>query len=198
MALLIPAAGLSRRMRGGDKLLELVDGVPQLRRICAAARTLPGPVVVTVPAADHPRAQALADVGAILVPVPDRAEGMAASLRRGIAALPPGTPAAMIVPGDMPDLAAADLAAIAQAFDPDAPTLVQATAADGTPGHPVLFPADCFDALATVAGDSGARDVLRAHRARLRHVALHDRRALTDLDTPEAWAAWRAERPGRT
>lgn len=193
IAILIPAAGASSRMRGRDKLLEPVDGMPLLRRQALRAMATGAHVTVTLPDADHPRSAALAGLPVQLVMIPDSQEGMSASLRRGIAHLPRGLSAAMILPADMPELETADMTLIINAFRaiPHA-TLQQGTGEDGTPGHPVLFPADCFPALIGLTGDQGARDVLRANAHRLRTVALPGRRALVDLDTPEAWEDWRA------
>ncbi|MFN5826754.1 MAG: nucleotidyltransferase family protein, partial [Rhodobacterales bacterium] len=64
-------------------------------------------------------------------------------------------------------------------------------APDGTPGHPVLFPVWALADLAALTGDSGARDLLQTYRNRTELVALPARHAVTDLDTPEDWAAWR-------
>ncbi|MGB3754105.1 MAG: hypothetical protein WA954_09435, partial [Parerythrobacter sp.] len=70
---------------------------------------------------------------------------------------------------------------------------VQATAADLTPGQPVIFPRRLFPALAELQGDVGGRAVLT--REVVVTVPLAGRRALVDLDTPEEWAAWRARSP---
>ena len=194
IAILIPAAGASRRMRGRDKLLEPLDGVALLRRQAQRALGTGAHVAITLPDHDHPRAAVLAGLPVQPVAVPDAASGMAASIRRGVAMLPPGMRAIMVLPADMPDLTTADLKQVIGAFDAlPQPMLVQATGADGTPGHPVLFPADCLSALLLLSGDEGARRVLRANAHRLRHVTLPGRNALTDLDTPEAWDSWRAE-----
>ena len=72
----------------------------------------------------------------------------------------------------------------------DGERIVRATAMDGRAGHPVVFPARCLAEMAALQGDEGARAVLAAHE--VAHVALPGRRAVTDLDTPEDWAAWRA------
>jgi hypothetical protein len=72
--------------------------------------------------------------------------------------------------------------------------LLRATAQDGTLGHPVIFPADLRAAFATLSGDQGARTILQAHAARLHTIALPGHHALTDLDTPEAWAVWTQSR----
>ena len=191
---MIPAAGFSTRMRGEDKLLQEVAGVPLLRRQALHALEVGDHVAVTLPAYDHPRGKALDGLPVQIVEVPDAETGMSASLRRGVSRLPRGMAAVMILPADMPDITESDMAQLITGFRATPhPMLQQGTGADGTPGHPVLFPADCFTALLTLTGDQGARDVLRANRHRLRLVALPGRHALTDLDTPEAWAAWRAD-----
>lgn len=179
-------------MRGRDKLLEPVEGQPILQRMAKMALPF-GPVVVTLPALDHPRA-AILPVAARIIVVPDRAEGMAASLRRGVAALPPDHDI-LILPADMPDLTSGDIAAViaARAAHPDA-LIWQASGATGTPGHPVLFHADLRGGFATLTGDTGARRIVRDQADRRVLVPLPGDHALTDLDTPEDWAAWHARK----
>lgn len=181
-------------MRGTDKLLENVGGVPLLRHTAETAIATGAHVCVTLPDHDHPRADTLAGLPVQVIAVPDADEGMSASLRRGVGMLPRGLKAVMILPADMPELEAADLLHLAAGFKSTPfPVLQQATTEDGVPGHPVLFPADCFSAMSSLTGDEGARKVLKANKHRLRLVTLPGNRALTDLDTPEAWEAWRSE-----
>lgn len=192
IAILIPAAGASSRMRGRDKLIEEVDGVPLLRRQALRAKATGAHVAVTLPDHDHPRAAALAGLPVQLIAVPDSDLGMSASIRRGVGLLPRGLEAVVILPADMPDIETEDIQRLIKGYSSSpSPMLQQGTAADGTPGHPVLFPEDCFMALQTLTGDHGARDVLHRNAHRVRFVPLPERRALTDLDTPEAWTAWR-------
>lgn len=192
VAILIVAAGAARRMRGADKLLEPVTGVPQLRRLAVAALATGAPVVVTL-APDRPaRAAVLEGLALRQVTVADAAEGMAASIRAGLAALPADVAGVMVVLADMPEIDGGDLGALMAAFRADPAAILRAAAADGTPGHPVIFPRALFGDLAQVRGDTGARAVLGAGRVPVRLHPLPGRRALTDLDTPEDWAAWRA------
>ncbi len=193
LTILIPAAGTALRMRGGDKLLELVDAEPMLRRQARLARQVCPRVIVTLRVNDLARTAVLAGLDVILLPVPDAAEGMAASIRAGATA---AQGALMILPGDMPELDAADLAVMIGVFDQRPDALLRGASADGRPGHPVIFPADLQEALQDLCGDEGARSVLIRHQTRVRLIALPDQHALTDLDTPEAWAAWRARRQG--
>lgn len=191
LSILILAAGAASRMRGGDKMLEEVEGAPLLRVLAQRSLATGAAVVVALPPDRPQRAAALAGLALQQVTVPDAAQGMAASLIAGLAAVPEGA-AVLLLLGDLPEITSADLShmiALAAAH-PD--RILRATAADGRPGHPVVFPPDLRAELAALSGDTGARAVLQRHAARILPVALPDHHAVTDLDTPEEWAAWRA------
>jgi molybdenum cofactor cytidylyltransferase len=189
LSILIPAAGASRRMQGRDKLLEVIDGEPLLRRQARLALGQTPQVIVTLRDPDPARAAALAGLAVTILPIADAASGLSASLRAA-ATLTTGL---MILPADMPDLTAADLAQLIAAFD-QTPALILRGSAGGTPGHPVILPADLVPELAGLSGDEGARGILARRPDRIRLIALPDQHALTDLDTPEDWAVWRARR----
>jgi CTP:molybdopterin cytidylyltransferase MocA len=193
---LLPAAGASSRMRGRDKLLEPVRGQPLIRDRVTAALDLGLDVVVTLPPDRPERAGSLRDLAGPrlhLAIVEDAATGLSASLRSGAERARDGGHAGlMVVLPDLPDLLTQDFKTVLQEFD--STTILRATSEDGSAGHPVIFPARDLPALTRLTGDEGARDILRTHP--VRHVALPGTRATTDLDTPEAWAAWRA-RGGR-
>ncbi|MCL4187246.1 MAG: nucleotidyltransferase family protein [Rhodobacteraceae bacterium] len=194
--ILILAAGAAARMRGTDKLLLAVDGVPLIVRQARAALATGCPVVVTLPPAAAARRAALAGLPVQTVEVAEAAEGMGASLRAGVSALPAGTTAVLVLLADLPEIEAGDLARLLSAHAAWPGAILRGTAEDGRPGHPVLFPAAFLPALRLVAGDAGARELLAAHAGQVRPVPLPGARAVTDLDTPEAWAEWRA-RTGR-
>jgi CTP:molybdopterin cytidylyltransferase MocA len=192
LSILILAAGSSSRMRGGDKLLERVEGQPQIRRAVSEALDTGLPVFVTLAPAKRARIDALAGLGFTAVPVPDADSGMAASLRRGIAACAPG--AVMLHLADLPDIGAEDLRTLIAAHDAAPDLILRATDETGRPGHPVIFPDWARPELSALKGDEGARRVLQAHAAHLRPVPLPGLGATTDLDTPEDWANWRAQK----
>jgi len=187
--ILILAAGRSSRMGASrDKLLELIENTPLLKVIVERALQVTKQVFVCLPDAAHPRVACLGDAHPIWVP--DADEGMAASIRTGISALPAGVGDVMILPADMPELTAEDLAEVWRAHQPGA--ITRGASADGIPGHPVIFPQDLLRELFELRGDTGAKSVIVRHRQRVHLVPLPDQHALVDLDTPEAWAAWRA------
>jgi CTP:molybdopterin cytidylyltransferase MocA len=196
VAILIPAAGASARMAPRDKLLEPVGGEPLLRRTARAALATGAPVLCTLPTDRPARAAALAGLALTRIAVPDAARGMSASLGAGVAALPPGCAGVMVLPADMPGIATQDLARLLAAFADGPGRILRGAAADGRPGHPVLFPADLFPELRRLEGDEGGRVLLRRHAARVTLVPLPGDRAVLDLDTPADWAAFRARRDG--
>lgn len=190
VVILIPAAGAATRMRGGDKLLEFVRGEAQLARVTKAALATGARVIVTFGADHIAREMVLNPTDRLeIVTLTDAAEGMAASLRRG-AELAQDVAGLMVVPGDMPELEKSDFQEVIAHFSSDPDRACRATAADGTPGHPVILPRRLFPAIARLHGDEGARTVLEGEDPRL--VPLPGTRATTDLDTPEDWARWRA------
>ena len=192
-AILLLAAGASSRMRGADKLLQEVDGAPVLRRQAEAALRTGADVTVCL-AADRPdREAALRGLTLRRLVVKDAGEGMAASIRAGAASLPDDIAGAVILPADMPEIDAADIAAVLAAFDAAGrDRIARGTSESGVPGHPVVFPARLLPRLRLLSGDDGARGLVRLEKPIM--VPLPGRHALTDLDTPEDWAAWRAGR----
>lgn len=193
VSILIPAAGTSSRMRGTDKLLERLGGVPMLAWQVRAAQACGVPVLVTVPAGDAGRARraAIADLHPVIVEVADASEGIAASIRAGVERLGDAD-GVMILLADLPEIETTDLQTMIAAFQ-SAPGICRAIAEDGTAGHPVIFPREMFSDLLALSGDEGARRLLQDNIDRVQPVPLPGSRAITDLDTPEAWAEWRAK-----
>lgn len=193
IVILIPAAGASSRMGGRDKLMEDVGGTPLLARQVSRAMAARLPVYVTT-RADRPARMAalktLPETGLRLVPVNDPDEGLAASIRAGVAALPENTEGLMVLLPDLPDIGTSDIMAMIAAFEEAPHRALRATTEDGRPGHPVILPERTFATLAGLHGDAGAGALLRADTPRL--FPLTGQRAITDLDTPQDWAAWRA------
>ncbi|WP_415010885.1 NTP transferase domain-containing protein [Amaricoccus sp.] len=194
VAALVLAAGAGRRMRGADKLLEPVAGEPVLARVARAARqSQADETVVVLPPGATGRRDAVAGLGVEVVEAPDCAEGMAASLRAGLAAVQARADAVVVLLADMPEVGPRAIDRLIAAFDPEeGRELCRAVSADGTPGHPVLFGRRFFETLAALTGDRGAREVIRDAAEFVTEVATEGQGAVVDLDTPEDWAAWRA------
>lgn len=193
LPVIVLAAGSSSRMRGDDKLMQIVDDQPLVARQAQLARAVTsGPVFVALPPEPHPRYAALNGLDVIAVPVADAAEGMGASIRTVFGALPQEAPAAMLMLGDLPDLTEDDLRSVLQAYETDTTSLIwRGATEDGKPGHPIIFASELFSPLQQLKGDTGGREVIALAGDRIALVPLPDQRARMDLDTPEDWAQWR-------
>ncbi|SLN36979.1 molybdopterin-guanine dinucleotide biosynthesis protein A [Falsiruegeria litorea R37] len=192
--IILLAAGQSSRMRGTDKLLQQVDGVPLLRHAAQIALGA-GPVIVALPPEPHDRYAALDDLGVQKVPVPDAAEGMNASLRTAMQHLPQDAPAVIVLLADLPELTTNDIKKIMYSVEKERDFNIHRGATqDGKPGHPVAFDRSLFEELRGLSGDEGAQTVVRRHKDAVKLIPLAGNRARLDLDTPEAWADWRANK----
>ena len=179
-------------MRGRDKLFEVVEGSPILTRLVHFAQGF-ADVYVTLPEPNHPRHDLLTDTRAVPIYVPDAAKGMSASIKRACAVVSEtSTKGMMILTGDLPDLTEAHFKQICAEWSKDETCYVQAKDRDGKPGHPVIIPKSGWDDIETLQGDIGLRNILREKR--IEYVSFKDYGPTLDLDTPEAWDAWRAAR----
>ena len=188
--ILLLAAGRSSRMQGHDKLMEDIDGVPLVRLMASRARKAAVAVRVVLGPDQDARRAALDGLDVTIVTAQD-GDGMAASIRAGVAGL---TGPVLLALADMPAITAQDFHLMLSLGAQAPQAILQAATRDGRPGHPVLFPADCLTELAQLRGDSGAKAILAAAGDRRHLLPLPDDRAIVDLDTPEDWAAWRAKR----
>lgn len=177
-------------MKGRDKLLEDVDGQPLLRLMAGRAAKAGVPVRVVLGAGQGDRRAALDGLAVDIVEAEGN-DGMAASIRAGVAGL---SGPVLLVLADMPDIMANDLYLMVTLAARAPKAILRAATRSGEPGHPVLFPADLLPALAGLTGDEGAKRILAREAARVHLLPLADDRARVDLDTPEDWAAWKAAR----
>jgi molybdenum cofactor cytidylyltransferase len=179
---LLLAAGKSTRF-GADKLTAKLDGKAVVRLSAECLRLLDAVYVVIPPGADA-ITQALARLDVTFVVNLGRAEGMASSLRAGIAALPADVDAVVVALGDQPLASPGVTNALVQRWKAGGADAVAPQYRDGR-GHPVLFGRACFGALGTLEGDVGARTVLDALGERVALVSFESDMPV-DVDTPEA------------
>ena len=151
---IILAAGASRRL-GEPKQLLRHQGQTLLRRAVAAAGAC-APVLVVTGCRAEAMAAELAGLEVQVVVNPGWEEGMASSIRAGVAALPEGWEAVLFLVCDQPAVDAALVGRLISAWS-GAPV---ACAYDGVLGIPALLPARFRDRLLGLAGDRGARSLL--------------------------------------
>ena len=79
---------------------------------------------------------------------------------------------------------------------PEKGALIAVPSIDGQRGNPVVWSRRFFPELMAVQGDIGARQLISRYSEAVAEVPLSGSAALTDIDTPEALDAVRAELEG--
>ncbi len=196
IATLILAAGQSRRMGKTNKLLVPVDGKPLLRHTVEAALGSKASDTLVVTGHEREAVEAiLAGTAVRTVHNPRYAEGLSTSLKVGIEALPPGTDAALVCLGDMPEIDSALIDALIDAFEPAQGRSIVVPTHNGKRGNPVLWGSAYFPAMAALEGDVGARHLIGQHQEAVVEVPIETDATLLDIDTPEALDAYLARPP---
>jgi len=187
---IVLGAGASSRFSGGKLLAPWANGV-LLDGALSAAFAAPARTVTVVWGGDARVPQAAQTFAAgigeghrlRLVHADRYAEGMAESLKAGVAGLDTGLDGGFVFLGDMPRTAPTIATMLADAFGEGA--LAVAPTFAGRRGHPVLFSAALFPALLALSGDKGAAKVLDGLGDALVRVASPDDGVLFDVDRPE-------------
>jgi len=171
MNAVVLAAGFSRRFGSPKQLFEL-DGETLVRRAARIAREI-APTIVVIPCGALTIHEALCGLDVAVVENPTAAEGVASSIRAGVAATASDV---LLLVCDQPGVTAGHLRALTTTG-----ASLSASGYDGTCGTPAYFSAQWRVELLSLRGDTGARTVLRAHRDQ---VAVVPFAAARDWDTP--------------
>jgi xanthine dehydrogenase accessory factor len=176
------AAGSSSRF-GSLKQLADIAGRPMLARTLDTVLQLERrhPVTVVL-GADIERLEPLVRTTPARVAFnPDHAQGMASSIRVGLAQAPSDARGALIALADQVAVTADDLRQLVSRWE-EQPDRIVAALYNDTIGVPAIFPADLFRELAELQGDRGARVLLSRHPERVIGVPMPA--AAQDIDTP--------------
>lgn len=181
----ILAAGRATRF-GGPKVLAPLGGVAVVRHVADRLRAAGvAPLVVVVGGGDVEAGVVDALDGCDAATVrnlrPD--DGVSASLRVGVDALPEEIGAFVIALGDQPLIEVDLVRQLVRTWQESNAAAVVPVYRDGR-GNPVLFDATMRRLLRTLSGDVGARDLLLAMADRVVHVTV-DHDAPRDVDTPD-------------
>ena len=188
VAAVVMAAGRSRRMAPLNKLLVTDDqGRTMVARVVDQALASQARPVIVVTGHERDRVmEALAGRPVLFAHAEDYAQGLSASLKSGLAALPPDVDGVMVCLGDMPLVAAAMMDRIIAAFDPEAGRAIVQPTFRGKQGNPMLWARTLVPAMMAVTGDVGARHLAAQHAALVFDVEMPDDAVLRDFDTTEA------------
>jgi molybdenum cofactor cytidylyltransferase len=190
IAAVVLGAGRSRRMAPHNKLLvadrsgrtmiaRVVDNV-----LSSGAR----PVLVVTGHQAEEVERALGGRPVRYVFAPDYADGLAASLKAGIAAVPPECAAALVCLGDMPLVTGRMMDRLLSVYDPQEGRLIVVPMFGGKQGNPMLWDRRFFPEILEISGDSGARFLIGKHMESVAEVEMADDAVLRDFDTAESLA----------
>jgi molybdenum cofactor cytidylyltransferase len=193
VAAIVLAAGASSRFRAAagasgpaTKLVATRRGEALVRHVVRAALASSARPVVVV--TGFARDEVVAALDALPVAYAHNADfstGLASSLRTGVAALPGSAAGAVVLLGDMPDVSAAAIDALIEAFQGIPSASAVAPVFDGERGNPVLISRALFPGVAALKGDAGARKLL-ASRDDVVELPMDDAAVAFDVDTPDA------------
>jgi molybdenum cofactor cytidylyltransferase len=179
---IVLAAGASRRL-GQPKQLVQLQGRPALHIVVSNAVAVAGNAVTVVVGANASQlTYLLTHTPASSVVNKQWEEGLASSLRCGLAATPAAADAIMVLLGDQVCVTSDDLKRLLAAWNDQEGVIAAASYAQGI-GVPAIFPRAYFSELAQLRGDEGARKVLQRNPDRVVRVPMPN--AAIDLDTPE-------------
>jgi molybdenum cofactor cytidylyltransferase len=185
VAAIVLAAGRSTRMGERNKLLIEIDGKSMVRHVAEAVAVAEPVIVVTGHQSERVR-EALAGLNVRFAHNEAYAEGLATSLRAGLAAVPRDAAAALVALGDMPFVLPADIRRLIAAFSPADGRSICVPVFGGKRGNPVLWGRQHLAAMAELQGDEGARSLLKRFADEVVEVSMPSDAVLKDLDTPDA------------
>jgi molybdenum cofactor cytidylyltransferase len=187
IAAVVLAAGESRRWGEDNKLVAPIAGTPMIRRsveVAIAAEI--GPVIVVTGHQPQKVRSALKGLKVTYARAADFADGMSASLKTGINAVPADCAGALICLGDMPYVLSDTARLLAESYQPRGPWVALVPTWEGERGNPVLIGRPLFPQLLRLDGDRGAKGVLAGVSERVLEVPVADSGILCDVDRPDA------------
>ena len=187
----VMAAGRGNRFAGAShKLVQALGASTVLGTTLAQVMESRLPcVVVTTPALEPEAARVVARRDLVVIPQQEADKGIGHTMAAGVQARAQA-PGWLLLPADMPLVAAGTIAAVAQALPQHTAVVAQHP---GRRGHPVGFASGLYSELMSLVGEDGLRRLLARYPAHGVEVA--DAGVLFDVDTEADLEAARAMVP---
>lgn len=185
---LVLAAGRSRRMAPLNKLLVPdAKGVPMILRVVDNVLASHARPVIVVTGHERERIEeALAGRPVLFAHADDYAEGLSASLRAGLRAVPPESEGILVCLGDMPLVSGEMFDRLLSAFDPEEGRAIVQPTYRGKQGNPLVWSREFLPEMLAITGDVGARHLAAKYEDRRVDIEMADDAVLRDFDTTEA------------
>jgi molybdenum cofactor cytidylyltransferase len=180
---IVLAAGESTRFGSPKQLLDW-KGKPFVRHVAEIALHAGlGPVVVVTGFRRAEVESCLEDLTVNLVYNSGYTQGQGASVRAGIAALPPNVGSAVFLLADQPQIPVEVIRALIEAHARSLSPILAPLVLEERRANPVLFDQVTFPALLQLTGDAGGRALF--DKFRVEYLPWHDDILLFDVDKPE-------------
>jgi molybdenum cofactor cytidylyltransferase len=188
---IVLAAGASTRFGSAKQLVRLA-GRPLLHTVVTRASEVTGNALIVVLGSGAAQLAPLLkhSPGSVVINQEWR-EGLASSIRAGVARLPAACSAVMLLLADQAAVTAEDLKRLAGSWRKQ-PQHMAAALYSGSCGAPAIFPRSAFRSLSELRGDTGARALLVRNPDRVVRVPMPS--AAVDVDTPEDLLALEAHK----
>lgn len=177
---LVLAAGRAVRFGADKRLAALPDGRCVMDTTLANLRDSGLPFLVCLGEGDDELVHHLDELNIQWLRCSRATEGMGGTLAQGVAHLP-GWSGVLVALADMPWIAPTTYTAVAERLSASA---IVVPVYDGRRGHPVGFGDKFYPELATLGGDTGARELLDRHAAKVTEVLVADAAIHRDIDVP--------------
>lgn len=180
LAVIVLAAGVSRRFGAANKLLQPLQGQPLLMHVLQLAKQIPASQYCAV--CSKETAPLASDNGWQVVINPQPEQGQSSSLRLGLSACR-DSDGCLFLLGDQPFVTLETLQKLIAAFGQE-PHCIHGCRVEGRFSIPSVFPADVYEELLAQTGDVGGRQVMQAHPERVRMIDVASKEHF-DIDTAE-------------
>jgi len=190
VAVVLLAAGLSRRMGARNKLLINIEGEPLVRRVARTYLATGAQVhVVLGHEAERVRA-ALDDLTLTFIENPHFADGQASSVRVGIDSLSGNHDVVLVALADQIALNAEDISNLLEAFAKGDRGCILVPYYEEQRGNPVAFPGKLIAEMAAGGHHAACREFIDNNPQLMRRYEAANAHFVTDIDTPEDLVAF--------
>lgn len=185
---IVLGAGQSTRMGDTNKLLLTFRGKAIIKHVLDLVCAFPFHEVIVV--TGHQQSQivrVLSEFSIRCVYNEAYETGLASSIVKGISQSDPATGGYILFLGDMPFIQFQTVKSLIRMYLKASEPIIAVPVYGGKSGHPVLFPRPFKNELLELAGDRGARSILRDFPTYVKEAVVTDEGILRDLDTMEAF-----------
>jgi len=187
VAILILAAGQSRRMGPKNKLLAEIDGQPMADITAEQALGSKAEAVFAVIGHEKEKTNEIFENKGIKTFFNEQyEEGLSSSLKTGFRELADNYDGILICLADMPFVTTALLDQLIDAFDIEEGRAIIVPAVDGKRGNPVLIASSFKADILALTGDIGAKPIITENEHVVFNLDIENDSIFRDIDTPES------------